>query len=52
MLSKADFLAGKSRTATFFLPEEVAELVRQGQELGSADDIVFNVSNSKQVCHM
>jgi inosine/xanthosine triphosphatase len=39
---------GKSRTATFVLPEEVAQLIRQGHELGHADDIVFNRSNSKQ----
>jgi inosine/xanthosine triphosphatase len=39
---------GKSRTATFTLPEEVAALVRQGVELGHADDQVFGRSNSKQ----
>lgn len=39
---------GKARTATFFLPHEVAELVRQGKELGEADDIVFERTNSKQ----
>lgn len=39
---------GKSRTATFILPHEVAQLVRQGVELGHADDIVFNRDNSKQ----
>ena len=38
---------GKSRTATFVLPDEVAQLIRQGHELGHADDIVFNRSNSK-----
>ncbi len=41
-------LIGKGRTATFFLPSKVAQLVRQGHELGTADDIVFNRSNSKQ----
>lgn len=40
--------AGKSRTAAFILPEEVATLVRQGLELGDADDAVFGRSNSKQ----
>lgn len=40
--------AGRSRTATFDLPEEVARLVRAGHELGHADDIVFRRSNSKQ----
>ncbi len=39
---------GKGRTGTFFIPERVAGLVRQGKELGEADDLVFNRSNSKQ----
>lgn len=39
---------GKARTASFFLPPEVAKLVHQGMELGDADDIVFAKSNSKQ----
>ncbi len=39
---------GKARTASFFLPLEVARLVHQGMELGDADDIVFAKSNSKQ----
>ena len=39
---------GKGRTGTFFLPEAVAHLVRQGIELGEADDIVFGKTNSKQ----
>jgi inosine/xanthosine triphosphatase len=41
-------LIGKSQTGVFFLPEVVASLVRQGKELGEADDIVFNRRNSKQ----
>ena len=41
-------LLGKSRTAAFFLPPEIAELMRQGKELGDADDIVFGRTNSKQ----
>ena len=41
-------LLGKSRTATFFIPTQVADLVRLGKELGEADDIVFNRINSKQ----
>ena len=40
---------GKGKTGTFFLPQKVAELVRQGVELGEADDIVFGRTNSKQV---
>jgi inosine/xanthosine triphosphatase len=39
---------GRSRTGTFVLPEEVAVLVRQGMELGHADDQVFGRANSKQ----
>ncbi len=39
---------GKGRTGTFFLPKQVAELVRGGKELGDADDIVFGKTNSKQ----
>ena len=41
-------MIGKGRTGTFFLPPAVAELIRQGKELGDADDIVFSRSNSKQ----
>lgn len=39
---------GKSRTGTFFLPREVVRLIKQGKELGEADDIVFKRNNSKQ----
>jgi inosine/xanthosine triphosphatase len=39
--------SGKGQTATFVLPQEVAQLVRQGVELGEADDRVFGRSNSK-----
>jgi non-canonical (house-cleaning) NTP pyrophosphatase len=39
---------GKARTGTFFLPNEVVNLVKEGKELGDADDIVFNRRNSKQ----
>ncbi len=41
-------LSGKGRTGAFYLPEAVADLVRQGKELGQADDIVFQKDNSKQ----
>lgn len=43
-----DGLTGKARTGTFYLPPPVAELIRQGKELGEADDIVFQQRNSKQ----
>lgn len=39
---------GMGRSAAFYLPPLVADLVRQGKELGEADDIVFNRTNSKQ----
>ncbi|KAF2176132.1 Maf/Ham1 [Zopfia rhizophila CBS 207.26] len=39
---------GKARTATYYLPEETSRLVREGMELGHADDLVFGRSNSKQ----
>jgi len=40
--------SGNSRTADFILTEKVAILVRQGKELGEADDIIFGKTNSKQ----
>jgi inosine/xanthosine triphosphatase len=39
---------GKARTASFFLPAQVTALIREGKELGEADDIVFGRENSKQ----
>jgi inosine/xanthosine triphosphatase len=48
VLSRDRNRLGISRTGTFTLPQEVAELVRQGVELGEADDRVFGRSNSKQ----
>lgn len=45
---KSDSKEGKARTATFFLPQRVTELIREGKELGEADDIVFGHTNSKQ----
>lgn len=41
-------MTGKGRSAAFFLPPNISELVRQGKELGEADDLVFQRSNSKQ----
>jgi inosine/xanthosine triphosphatase len=46
--SAQDFILGKGRTGTFFLPAPVVRLIRQGMELGEADDAVFGRSNSKQ----
>ena len=39
---------GRGKNGSFFLPHRVAELIRQGKELGEADDIVFGRTNSKQ----
>jgi inosine/xanthosine triphosphatase len=39
---------GRARTGSFLLPREVARLMREGKELGEADDIVFKRNNSKQ----
>jgi inosine/xanthosine triphosphatase len=46
VLSKSKM--GKARTAGFFLPQKVIELIKQGYELGHADEIVFGLSNTKQ----
>jgi inosine/xanthosine triphosphatase len=39
---------GSGRTGAYFLPQETTQLIRQGYELGDADDMVFGRSNSKQ----
>lgn len=39
---------GKARTATFFLPKKISELIDQGIELGEADDIIFDLKDSKK----
>lgn len=48
VIKRKDGKFGKGRTGTFFLPPKVAELIKQGMELGEADDIVFKRENSKQ----
>jgi len=48
VLSKEQTAVGAGRTGAFSLPQEVAVLVQQGVELGTADDQVFGRSNSKQ----
>lgn len=40
--------SGKAKTGTFFLPKEVVKLIKEGKELGEANDIVFKRNNSKQ----
>ncbi|MGQ8336405.1 inosine/xanthosine triphosphatase [Sunxiuqinia sp. A32] len=38
----------KARTGSFLLPPEIGRLIKEGMELGDADDRVFNQTNSKQ----
>ncbi len=45
---KSSAILGKGKTGTFFLPQAVVKLVKEGKELGEADDIVFKRHNSKQ----
>jgi inosine/xanthosine triphosphatase len=39
---------GHARSGSFMIPPTVAKLVREGKELGDADDIIFGRENSKQ----
>lgn len=39
---------GKGQSGRFLLPEPIAQMVRDGIELGEADDLFFGRSNSKQ----
>ena len=39
---------GKAKTASFALPLRSSKLIKEGYELGDADDMVFKRSNSKQ----
>ncbi len=41
-------MMGKARSGSFYLPPAITALVKQGKELGEADDIVFGQENSKQ----
>jgi inosine/xanthosine triphosphatase len=41
-------MAGKSRSAAYFLPEVLAGYVREGMLLGQADDLFFGRINSNQ----
>jgi len=48
VVKSKDGKTGKGRSASFFLPSKVVELIKEGKELGEADDIVFGRTNSKQ----
>lgn len=47
IINKTD-LKGEGHAAGFQIPQEIATLVKQGMELGTADDQVFKLHNSKQ----
>lgn len=42
-----DDRVGRSRTSSFVLPDELVALIRDGYELGHADDKLFGRENSK-----
>jgi inosine/xanthosine triphosphatase len=48
IVKSKDGRIGKGRAGTFFLPEKMAALIREGKELGEVDDIIFGRTNSKQ----
>ena len=48
VIVRSETMQGKGCTGTFVLPPRVAELVHSGLELGKADDVVFQRTNSKQ----
>lgn len=48
VVASGDGKWGRGRGGTFFLPHPIAELIRQGKELGEANDLVFQKTNSKQ----
>ncbi len=45
---KSKQLIGKSKSGTFFLPKNVAKMIREGKEMGLVNDIIFKQKNSKQ----
>lgn len=46
VVMSGDGRVGKSATGSIELPPQVTRLIRQGMELGAADDIVFEKRNS------
>ncbi|WKT48014.1 Non-canonical purine NTP phosphatase/PRRC1 [Fusarium oxysporum f. sp. vasinfectum] len=42
-----DGKVGKARTSAYFLPERTCQLLKDGVELGHADDMVFGQTDSK-----
>lgn len=48
VIIQKDEQMGRAQTGIFCLPDEIAQLIHEGKELGEADDIIFGTSNSKQ----
>ena len=48
VIESKEGMVGKGKTGTFVLPPRVAGLIKQGKELGEADDIVFGQTDSKK----
>lgn len=48
VIKSRDGVFGAGRTATFFLPQNISDLIRQGKSLGEADNIIFGRVNSQQ----
>lgn len=42
-----DGKVGKARTSAYFLPDKTCQLLKEGVELGHADDMVFGQTDSK-----
>ncbi|KAM0355636.1 hypothetical protein ACHAPU_000021 [Fusarium lateritium] len=47
VITGKDGKVGKARTAAYFLPEKTCKLLKEGVELGHADDVVFGQTDSK-----
>ncbi|KAK4126769.1 hypothetical protein N657DRAFT_687182 [Parathielavia appendiculata] len=48
VMSQGMMMLGKARTATYYLPLETSRLVKEGKELGQADEVIFAGRNLKQ----
>lgn len=48
VLNRDKTKTGKAKSGAFILPREISDLIKQGMELGHADDVVFRQENSKR----
>lgn len=48
VVKSKDGKIGKGRGGSYFLPKKITQLIREGKELGEADDVVFARSNSRE----